>query len=266
MKSVNVYVMGILMLLSQPFTSGALACDKAKHMISLEPQQEKTVKPDVAYVTLYIKTEGVLLSDAVEAANAKQKTVKQALREFSNVVESVSFVDVGLAFKSSYNTNQDPAPPSVVQQIQITAKPQTEKLYGIIDACIRKGASYQGSKQFVYYGSGRDLPTIVFARRDAAKILNQLDDSLLSSAHQRATELAAKSGARVLRLESASFYRTRKEHHIRQQTLRWFPNTHSVGSSTQIVFSKAASLRYSFQHRDQNAEKAEQENSNQKSQ
>ena len=105
-------------------------------------------KPDVAYITLYCRGEGMLLSDAIKDAEVKSETIKKTILEsYEDKIKETDIIELKVGDKESrYSSRSEgTARPQVVKQIRLTISPDPDLAYQIIDTAIRAGALMKSS-------------------------------------------------------------------------------------------------------------------------
>jgi uncharacterized protein YggE len=105
-----------------------------------------TRKPDVAYITLYIRADGALLQDAAKEAAAKVEQLQRALRDtYGSEIHDINTKDVhvgdgkpqvGMAI---VRDKTNPPRPEVVKGILIAIPPKPELAIRIVDSACRMG-------------------------------------------------------------------------------------------------------------------------------
>ncbi len=132
MKYKSIMVLAAMALLAQ----GICSADCGKNTVTVSGMGKVTVKPDVAYVTLYIKADGLLLADAVQKSKQKTDEIKKAITaKYSGAKEFV-------VKDSSWGSDSDKLPqPQIMKRMRITLPPNPIVVYDVIDAAIRAGAA-----------------------------------------------------------------------------------------------------------------------------
>jgi len=168
------------------------------HKISVTGSAAKQLKPDVAYITLYVNGEGVLMSDAAKKSDENVEAVLKAVREGrTNIIDViVTTIDVGEKSARNWSSDQQGAPPrpQVSKQVRIVIPPEPPLAYAIIDAAIRTGAVL--TRDSIRYSS-EVRGTVVYGVRDGEKIEEELKKDALEDARKQAEKTAQLAGKGV---------------------------------------------------------------------
>lgn len=170
-----------------------------QHTISVTGKAEEKVKPDTAYVTVYAQADGILMVDAVKRADRLVEEINAAIRSESNVVRSVSVVDVGLGEKATEYWRPDQkeeAPrPQVARRIRVTCEPMPDGLYQVIDKAIRAGALMQIPSRTSYSDDIRSVA--IYGVEHSAEVVERVRKAAMADAKAGAEKSAALAGKKV---------------------------------------------------------------------
>lgn len=156
-------------------------------------------KPDVAFVTLYIKADGILLSDAVKKADRKVEDVKNAIQDKSKNMKSFEVYDVsiGEAQREYFvsDRKEDTPHPEIVRRIRIMIDPNPAPAYELIDIAIRAGALMEIPSRTRYSEDVRS--NVVYGLLKSIDVEEKVREAALADAKQKAQKLAALSGKKI---------------------------------------------------------------------
>lgn len=156
-------------------------------------------KPDVAYVTLYIKADGILMTDAAKKADQKVEEVKKAIQEKFKDIQSfeVSDVVVGEAQREYWGPDrkEDVPRPEIARRLRIATAPNPTQVYELIDTAIRAGALMQIPSSVRYSDDMRSV--VVYGLVKSPELESQTREAAMADAKQRAQKLAALAGKKI---------------------------------------------------------------------
>ena len=194
----NAYRMGVLTALLIAGVAHAGWADDC-HKISVTGSATRQLKPDVAYITLFVNGEGVLMSDAAKKSDDNVEAVLKAVKEGrTNIIDiAVTTVDVGEKSSRVWSGDSQNAPPrpQVSRQLRIVIPPDLTLAYEIIDAAIRAGAILTRDSMTHY--SGEVSGTVVYGVQDGAAIEEELKKDALEDARKQAEKTAQLAGKSV---------------------------------------------------------------------
>ena len=127
-----------------------------------------TRKPDVAYIMLFIRADGILLEDAVREGTTKvnqlQETLRDKYKEIRDIhIQDVSIGESGPALGLARDKTNSPRP-EVVKSVLVIIPPIPELAIQIVEYCDPNGmqsGQSRGASGYTQF-SDRDL---VWARR-----------------------------------------------------------------------------------------------------
>jgi uncharacterized protein YggE len=183
----NAYKSGIWsVILAGALAGAAWAEDCSK--VSVTGTATRQLKPDVAYVTVFINGDGILMSDAAKKADENGESVIKAVKEGrTNIIDiTVKTVDVGEKSSRTWSADQQSAPPKpqVTRQIRITIPPEPALAYEIIDAAIRSGAILTRDSMTHYSSEVRGV--VVYGVQGGEAIEEELKKDALEDARKQA--------------------------------------------------------------------------------
>jgi uncharacterized protein len=191
----NAYRMSVLTVLFIAGVAQAAWADDCSK-ISVTGSATRQLKPDVAYVTLYVNGDGVLMSDAAKKSDENVEAVLKAVREGrSNIVDiAVTTTDVGEKSSRVWSGDQQNASPrpQVSRQLRIVIPPDTALAYEIIDSAIRAGAIL--TRESMTHYSGEVRGTVIYGVKDASAVEEELKKEALEDARKQGEKTAQWAG------------------------------------------------------------------------
>ncbi|HNR94416.1 MAG TPA: SIMPL domain-containing protein [Kiritimatiellia bacterium] len=173
--------------------TGTLADDNT---VTVTGKAEIKKKPDVAYVTLYVKGEGILMVDAAKKADQKVEEIKMALQEQIKgiLAVEVSDVAVGEAQREYWGPDrkEESPRPEITRRLRITISPDPVHVYELVDVAIRAGALMQIPSTVHYSGDVRSV--VVYGLLDSSGVEAEARDAAMADARKEAQSLAALAG------------------------------------------------------------------------
>lgn len=177
--------------------------------VAAEDIQKKTItitgtakierKPDVAYITLYVKGSGILMVDAIKKATEKTTEIEKALKEKHKDIKEVQIQDISLGEKNREmwsSEQKDEAPrPEVIKQIRITIPANIDIAAEIIDTAMRVGAVLDKPSSVHY--SGEIDSVVVFGLTDESGVEIEAKKKAVEMAKDKAKQTAALLGKTV---------------------------------------------------------------------
>ena len=157
-----------------------------------------TAKPDVAFITLYVKGNGVLPSNAVEECKTKTEKVLAALKKKHPRITNVEVraFALGNSLAQAFSPAQAATvSPEAVKRIVITAPPEPKKLHAILDTAVQSGALIASPNPF-YRPSGVQN-AIVYGLRNASDASSRAMKAAVNDARSQATAIARQFRRKV---------------------------------------------------------------------
>lgn len=193
MNKILTYVIGLTLFV---FMSAASATNVPRDSITLSGSSNIYASADVAYVTLYVQSKGLLIIDAennaTETIAAIRKDLKQSFAEIIKIEETLISAGAG---KRSWKREDDVSKPVVIKRIRITAPPKQELLFNIVDKSIRKGALLRIPSDISYPGKIKGV--IVYGIKNYSKLELDAKKLAIKNAKKQATEFADMIGKKI---------------------------------------------------------------------
>ena len=188
---------GVVLVVSMQMT--VWASGEIKNAVTVTGTAKVEGKPDVAYLTLYVKGDGILMVDAIKKAKQKVDNIEKAMEEKHKEIKGIDVMDikVGEKRKGYWGSEQkDEAPrPEVVKRMRITIPPDARLAYELIDTAIRAGAIMQIPSSMQYSGEIKSI--VVYGLLDASELEDQARKKALENAKDNAKKIAALVGKKI---------------------------------------------------------------------
>jgi hypothetical protein len=163
---------------------------------------EIKARPDVAYVTVYVKAEGAAMADAGKEADQKVDEVKTAIQKAHKEIQSieVSEVTVGEAQRQVWTPTtagerEDSPHPEITRRIRIATVPKPAKIYELIDTALAAGALMQVPSSIHYPDDSRNI--VVYGLLKPEPLEAKAREAAMADARKEAQSLAALAGKKV---------------------------------------------------------------------
>jgi uncharacterized protein YggE len=170
-----------------------------KNTITVSGTAKVEAKADIAYITLYIRADGILMVDAVKNAKQKVEQIQKALKEKHKEIKGIEVVDIEIGEKSkeywSSEQKEEPPRPEVVKRMRITIAPDPALAYQVIDTAIRAGAIMQIPSSVHYSDEIRSV--VMYGLLDASKREDEVRKKALEDAEKNAKETATLVGKKI---------------------------------------------------------------------
>jgi hypothetical protein len=166
--------------------------------VAVAGRGEVKAKPDVAYVSVYVKAEGAAMVDAAKEADQKVEELKTALKKHKEI-QSIEVFDVtiGEAQRQVWTPDQkeEPPHPEINRRIRIATAPEPAKVYELIDTALAAGAVMQMSSSVHYSDDTRSI--VVYGLLKARPLEAKAREAAMAEARSEAESLAALAGKKL---------------------------------------------------------------------
>ena len=168
-----------------------LTSDGRVPAISIQAKAAAYGPADVAFIDLYVKADGVLLSDAL--AEAKQKTEKlvDALKK-SGEVTNIAVTDIQIGATKQFGLQGAPKP-EVVKNILVTIPPSPDMAVKIADLAVRMGAFLYHPAQHVSDPGGG----VFYGLLDRDQVEESAVKKAIDDTNKRADQTASLIGKKI---------------------------------------------------------------------
>jgi uncharacterized protein YggE len=167
--------------------------------ITVTGEATVTRKPDVAYITLYLRSEGILLEDAVKEAAGTLDRIKSQLREAYAEIKDIQVKDVHIGeAKPSPGLLADkrnPGRPEVITGILVVVPAKQDLAVAIVDTACRMGCVMGNpANHFAVAGASS---TILYALAKPDDAEQEALSRAIANAKEKASMMARKLERKV---------------------------------------------------------------------
>ena len=225
-----------------------------KTTVSVTGSAVVTRQPDIAYIALYVRSNGILLEDAFKAASQKVEEVSRTLKDAFPEIKAIELKDIYAGESKSYSfmrgEKSEPPQPEVIKGLLVTTSPDLGLTTKVVDTASRMGCIIQnpaddriGSypRSVVLYG----LSEYVEAEQEA--IENAIADAKDNAS--KASRILHQQVGVIKQLSSVETLRTKMAHdeHIRtNRNIIVFPTSYLSVSPTNVEVSAKVSVKYTL--------------------
>jgi uncharacterized protein YggE len=149
-------------------------------------------KPDLAYISLFIQTDGILLEDAVKEGAGKVDQIQRALRETYAEIRDIQIKDIhvgevkpSIGFGVGDKSNSPR--PEVTKSLLIAIPPNPELAVKIVDTACRMGCTI-GNPSESHTGSAHSV--IVYALAEPTQAHQEATVRAIAAAKEKASRIA----------------------------------------------------------------------------
>ena len=183
-------------LFSFPLFAHSADCDNG---LKVTGNARESVRPDIAYITVYAQANGLLMEDAVKKATSLVNEITKAAKEESEIIKKIIVKDlaVGQTQSEPWRSNQtgETPKPQVTKQIRIHCEPKPTEIYKIIDKAIRTGALMKEPSRTTF---SDDVSSVVaYGVIEYSEVVQRLKKQAIDDARTKAEELANLAGKKV---------------------------------------------------------------------
>jgi len=153
-------------------------------------------KPDVAYITLYLRQHGVLTVDAVKKAKETSDEIQKVIKQTNPNILDIDIIDFRLGERTSRSYRPDeeaPATPEVIKRIRITSNPDPEPVHKIVDAAIRAEAVMEVQR----YSDPNNYGTVLYGLTKFEKAYKEAQKQAIANARSEAQNIAELLGRKL---------------------------------------------------------------------
>jgi uncharacterized protein YggE len=165
-----------------------------------------TPRPDVAFISLFVSGEGILMEDAVREITTKLNQVNQTLRDTYKEIRDIHIHDVFVGENRpgmGLPTHKTNSPrPEVVKSLLVTAPPRPELAMKIIDTAIRMGCLMQNPAAFP--GPPISQATIMYGLANPAEAQQEATARAIADAKEKAWRIAKMIERKLGRVKGVS--------------------------------------------------------------
>jgi uncharacterized protein YggE len=104
-------------------------------------------QPDIAYIALYVRANGILLEDAIKEATNKVEQVNKTLKDTFPEIKVIELKDIYAGESKSYSfmrsEKSEPPQPEVIKSLLVLTPPRLDLTTKIVDTSSRMGCIIQ---------------------------------------------------------------------------------------------------------------------------
>jgi uncharacterized protein YggE len=168
-------------------------------VISVTGEAVVTRKADLAYVTLFITADGILLEDAVKESTRKVEQALQTLRDTYRDIRDIQIKDMSVGeSKPALGFARDktyPPRPEVVKGVLVTILPDPELAVKIVDTASRIGCTLGGPTAVL--GGQHPQHAILYGIAEPAEAQQEATARAIAEAKEKASRLARMVEKRI---------------------------------------------------------------------
>ncbi len=166
---------------------------KCNNGLHVSETVRKTVKPDIAYITLYAQTDATSMEGAAQKTNRLVENISIAVKKDSSIIKGIKIKNVFLDEHSNrggwrQGNSSEPPHPQVTKQIRIYCEPVPQKIYKIIDKGIQAGASIKPPSTISHKPNG----VVVYGLVKTKETFDKMEAEAIENAKEKAEELAKR--------------------------------------------------------------------------
>ena len=159
-------------------------------------------KPDVAFVTLYVNSDGILMTDAAKRTKEKADAVQKAIRANHKGVKSIDVADIQIGEKQNERWSPDmknePARPEMTKRIRIMIPPDMDLALSVIDTAIREGAIMKAPSNMRFGGEVDTV--IVFGVNESEALRDEVRKKAFDNARENAQKVSVLAERKLGRI------------------------------------------------------------------
>jgi uncharacterized protein YggE len=148
--------------------------------------------PDVAYITLYVFANGMLLEDAIKQATAKIEQVNKTLKDIFPEIKETQLKDIFVGESKSYSymggDKGEPPQPEVIKGLLVITSPHIDLTTKIVDTASRMGCIIQNPAD--PYSGSYPRGVVLYGLADYEEAEQEAIESALADAKQNASTTA----------------------------------------------------------------------------
>ena len=243
MRGIGMMLCAVLAML---LASIAGASEAREDTITATGKASVEQKPDVCYVTLYAKGDGILMVDAVKEANRKVAEIEKTVKEKHKKVRAIDVTEVGLGEKQrrywSSDQKDEPPRPEAIKRIRITISPVPSLAHEIVDTAIRSGAIMKIPSDTHY--PGRIDSVVVYGLLNASQLENEVRTKATKNAKKNAEKTAALVDKKVGKVVSIGCGSSWPQRMVVYPERHDFPTAHVGTNPEKIEVSHSITITF----------------------
>ena len=173
-------------------------------------------KPDIAFVTVYVNGDGILMTDTAKQAKEKVEVIQKALRANHKGIKAIDVTDIQIGEKRNEmwgpEMKKEPARPEMTKRIRVTIPPDMDLALQVIDTAIREGALMKAPSNMRFGGEVDTV--IVFGLNESDSIGDDVRKKAFDDARVKAEKVSALTGRKFGKISSVGCSGGDSEHQI----------------------------------------------------
>lgn len=230
------------------FLFGAAAFSETDdNTITLPGIAKFEVKPDIAFIKLFVCGKGILLVDSEKSAKETINQIEKELKAFEKNISALQISDysVGENQQRVWSSDRDNEPrPEIIKQLLITCEPNPEIIYQIIDKAIRNGAVLNIQTNISY--SGDIKSSVIYGISKSDEIEKKLINEIIIDCRNKASLIAAEFGKKIKEIVKIADCGSSNAYRIygRQTDI---PSDYFSADPLKIVVNKSLNITFKFE-------------------
>lgn len=180
-------------------------------------------QPDIAYITLYIRANGILLEDAIKEASDKIEIVNKTLLDMFSEIKETLIRDIYIGESKSYfgREKAESPQPEVIKGLLVITPPDPNLTTKIVDKASRMGCIIQNplDERILTYPRG----VVMYGLAQYAEAEQEAIENALTAAKDSASQVAKilnKKVGTIRKISSIETLRTQTENDTYTRRLR----------------------------------------------
>jgi uncharacterized protein YggE len=207
---------------------------------------------DIAYITLYVFANGILMEDAVKQAGNKIKLINETLKDTFPDIRETRLKDIFVGESKSYSyagrDKGEPPQPEVIKGLLIIAPPNADLATKIIDTASRMGCIIQNPVDS-YYGP-YPKSVVLYGLVNYAEAEQEAMEQAVNDAKHNASNAARIINKQVSSIQEISSVETLRMKLTQDETMRLdrnaivFPTSYLSVSPETVEVSVRVSVKF----------------------
>jgi uncharacterized protein YggE len=209
-------------------------------------------KPDIAYITLYVLANGILLEDAVKQATNKIELINQTIKDTYPEIIETQLKDIYVGESKSYSylsrDKAEPPQPEVIKGLLVIASPSADLSTKIIDTASRLGCIIQNPVDSHYGSYPRSV--VLYGLVHYVEAEQEAMEHAVNDAKQNASNAAQIVNKQVSSIQEISSVETLRMKLAHDETIRLnrniivFPTSYLSVSPETVEVSVKVSIKF----------------------
>ena len=209
-------------------------------------------QPDIAYITLYVLANGILLEDAIKQANDRIVQINKTLTDTFPDIKETQLKDIYVGESKSYSYMRhdkgEPPQPEVIKGLLVITPPFSNLATKIVDTASRMGCIIQNpvDTYIRYYPRG----VVLYGLADYEQAEQEAIESAITDARENALKTARILNKQVGSIKQIPSLETLRMKMMHDETIRLnqnlivFPTSYLSVSPDQVEVSAKVSVTF----------------------